>query len=85
MRGVISSVEFAPATLGAVIEKYLNSDEFRSKSRGTQISYRSVLDRLKQIAGRCLIADLRERHVREIRSRFQAASVADLYLNVSDI
>jgi integrase len=73
------AIAFAPATLGSVIEKYLASEEYQSKSRNTQRIYRRVLDRLKEIAGRGLIADLREHHVRQIRQRFlPATALADL-------
>jgi len=73
------AIAYAPATLGSVIEKYLASEEYQSKSRNTQRIYRRVLDRLKEIAGRGLIADLREHHVRQIRQRFlPATALADL-------
>src|SRR6516162_9319102 len=67
-------IAYAPATLGAVIERYLASEEYQSKSRNTQRIYRRVLDRLKEIAGRALITDLREHHVRVIRQKFLPAT-----------
>jgi integrase len=73
-----NNVAFGPHTIGSVIEQYLGSEEFQSKAIGTRKSYRRVLDHLKEIAGRGLIADLQERHVREIRKRFSATSTADL-------
>jgi integrase len=73
------ALAYAPATLGGVIEKYLASEEYQSKSRNTQRIYRRVLDRLKEIAGRGLIYDLREHHVRQIRQRFlPATALADM-------
>src|SRR5262249_34077379 len=72
------NVAFAPATLGAVIEHFLASDAFKSKAPITRKIYRRILDRLKEIAGRGLIADLQEKHVRKIRERFlPATSIAD--------
>jgi integrase len=61
-------------TLGAVIEKYLASDGFTSKAHHTRRQYRRLLDRIKEICGRALITDLREDHVRQIRSRFLPAT-----------
>jgi enterobacteria phage integrase len=72
-----TNVAFGPGTLGQVIEKYLASDEFARKATSTKTVYRKLLDELKEIAGRGLMADLRERHIREIRKRFAAKSVAD--------
>jgi hypothetical protein len=71
------AIAYPPATLGGVIEKYLASGDYQAKSRNTQRVYRRVLDRLKEIAGRGLIADLREHHVREIRKRFLPATERD--------
>jgi hypothetical protein len=71
-------IAFGPATVGFVIEKYLSSADYTSKARGTQRHYRVALDRLKEICGRALIADLQERHIRQIRPRFTATSKADL-------
>jgi integrase len=65
-----AKVAFGPNTLGFVIEKYLASESFKSKAPNTQRQYRHVLDGIKEICGRALIADLREDHVREIRKRF---------------
>jgi hypothetical protein len=73
-----NNVAFGPNSLGAVIEKYLSSEEFQSKASGTRKKYLRVLDRLKEIAGRGLIVDLQEKQVREIRKRFLATSTADL-------
>ena len=61
-----------------MIEKYLASPDYTSKADGTRRHYRVVLDRLKEICGRALIADLQERYVRQIRQRFTATSKADL-------
>jgi integrase len=69
-----SNVAFGPNTLGAVIEKYIASEGFRSKAHHTRRQYRRILDRIKEICGRALISDLREEHVREIRSRFLPAT-----------
>jgi integrase len=78
IQGGRSNVAFAPATLGAVIEQFLDSDAFNSKAPITRRIYRRILDRLKELAGRGLIADLQEKHVRLIRQRFlPAKSVAD--------
>lgn len=68
------NVHFAPYTLGAVIEKWLASEAFTSKSSNTKRQYRRVVDQIKSLCGRALIADLREEHVREIRSRFLPAT-----------
>jgi integrase len=65
-----ANVAFGPNTLGFVIEKFLASEDFTSKANNTRRQYRQVLDRLKGICGRALIVDLREEHVREIRSKF---------------
>jgi enterobacteria phage integrase len=72
-----TNVAFGPGTLGQVIEKYLASDEFARKAASTKTVYRKLLDQMKGIAGRGLIVDLRERHIRDIRKRFAAKSVAD--------
>jgi integrase len=72
------NVHFAPHTLGWVIEKWLASEAFTSKSNKTQREYRRLIDRIKEMCGRALLADLREEHVREIRSRFLPATfIAD--------
>jgi integrase len=68
------NVAFGPNTLGAVIEKWLASDSFTSKAHHTRRQYRRILDRIKEICGRALVTDLREEHVREIRSRFLPAT-----------
>jgi integrase len=68
------NVAFGPNTLGAVIEKFLVSDDFTSKAHHTRRQYRRILDRIKELCGRALIGDLREEHVREIRSRFLPAT-----------
>lgn len=73
-----SNITFGPSTLGYVMEKYLASADFTSKAIGTQRHYRTSLDRLKEICGRALIGDLREKHIRELRKRFTATSKADL-------
>ncbi len=72
------NVTFGPNTLGHVIEKYLASADFTSKASGTQRRYGTSLDRLKELCGRALIVDLREKHIREVRTRFTATSKADL-------
>jgi integrase len=69
-----ANVAFGPNTLGSVIEKYITSDAFKSKAHHTKRQYRRILDRIKEICGRGLITDLREEHVREIRSRFLPAT-----------
>jgi integrase len=69
-----ADVAFGPYTLGSVIQKYIAAEDFRSKAHHTRRQYRRILDRLKEICGRALIADLREEHVREIRSRFLPAT-----------
>jgi len=78
-----TSIAYAPATLGGVIEKYLASDSklgFLRRSPNTQRVYRRILDRLKEVAGRGIIADLREDHVRQIRQKFlPSTSQADSY------
>jgi integrase len=68
---------FAPTTLGGVIEQYLSSSAFKSKAPVTRRIYRRILDRLSNVAGRGLIVDLREKHVRKIRQHFRSSSVAD--------
>jgi integrase len=68
------NVAFGPNTLGSVIEKYITSDAFTSKAHHTKRQYRRLLDRIKELCGRALITDLREEHVREIRSRFLPAT-----------
>jgi integrase len=72
------NVAFGPGTVGLVIEKYLISDDYKKKAPGTQQVYRVALDKLKEICGRALIADLQERYIRQIRQRFTATSKADL-------
>jgi integrase len=68
------NVAFGPHTMGAVIEKWLASEAFSSKAHHTKRQYRRLLDRIKELCGRALIVDLREEHVREIRSRFLPAT-----------
>jgi integrase len=72
------NVAFGPGTVGLVIEKYLAGADYASKAPGTRRHYRVALDKLKEICGRALIADLQERHIRQIRQRFTATSKADL-------
>jgi hypothetical protein len=72
-----NNIVFAPATLGYVIEQYIVSDKFTKRARSTRRIYRSLLDRLKEMAGGGLIADMREKHVRQIRKQFITASAAD--------
>jgi hypothetical protein len=76
------TIAYAPATLGGVIEKYLASNSklgFLRRSLNTQRVYRRILDRLKQVAGRGIIADLREDHVRRLRQEFlPSTSQADM-------
>jgi integrase len=71
-----NNIAFGPNTLGSVIEKYLGSEEFKSKAHNTRRQYRRILDRLKEIGGRGLIVDLREEDVRKIRKRFLPATFA---------
>ena len=73
-----SNVAFGPNTVGFIIEKYIASGDFTSKSPATIRVYRKILDRLKEICGAALIGDLQERHVREIRRRFTSTSRSDL-------
>jgi integrase len=73
-----ANVVFGPGTVGLVIEKYLASADYTSKAVGTQQVYRVALDKLKEICGRALLANLQERHIRQIRQRFPATSKADL-------
>jgi integrase len=72
------NVVCGPGTIGFVIEKYLAGGDYASKAPGTRRHYRASLDKLKEICGRALIADLKERHIRQIRQRFSATSKADL-------
>lgn len=72
-----SRVAFAPATLGYVIEQYLVSARFTNRADNTRRAYRPRLDQLKEMCGRALMKDLRERHVREVRKRFASTSAAD--------
>jgi integrase len=76
------TIACAPATLGGVIERYLASDSklgFVKRSLNTQRVYRRILDRIKEVAGRGIIAHLREDHVRQIRQKFlPSTSQADM-------
>jgi integrase len=73
------TIAYAPATLGGVIERYLASGEYQSKARNTRRIYRRILDRLKEVAGRGILADLGEHHVRKIRQHFlPSTSQADM-------
>jgi integrase len=69
-----ANVAFGPHTLGAVIEKWIATEAFISKAHNTKRQYRRVLEDIKRLCGRALIGDLREEHVREIRSRFLPAT-----------
>jgi integrase len=73
-----NNVLFADGTLGSVIDRYIASKELASKASATIRAYRGVLDQLKGAYGGARIADLRERHIREIRKRFPSTSRADL-------
>jgi integrase len=68
------NVAFGPNTLGYVIEKFIACDGFKRKAHHTRRQYRRILDRLKEIGGRGLMVDLREDHVRQMRSRFLPAT-----------
>ena len=62
-------VAFGPGTVGLVIEKYLASPDYTRKAAGTQRfidSPRSVERDLRP----ALLADLKERHIRQLRSAF---------------
>jgi integrase len=72
-----SNVYFAPATMGYVIGKYRASDKLAKRARSTRRSYGQLLDRLQDLCGAALIADLRERHVRALRKEFKAPSASD--------
>jgi integrase len=72
-----SNVAFAPATMGYVIAKYRASDKLAKRARSTQRSYGQLLDRLLDLCGTALIADMRERHVRALRKQFKAPSASD--------
>jgi integrase len=74
VRTTPGNVVFGPHTMGAVIEKWLASEAFASKAHHTKRQYRRLLDRIKELCGRALIVDLREEHVREMRSRFLPAT-----------
>jgi integrase len=68
------NIAFGPNTLGSVIEKWVDGDDFKSKADRTKRQYRRILDKIKEICGRALVNDLREEHVREIRARFLPAT-----------
>jgi integrase len=68
------NVRFAAHTLGSVIETWLASEDFRLKAPNTKRQYRHIVDQIKELCGRALIADLGEEHVREIRSKFMPAT-----------
>jgi integrase len=72
-----NNVVFGPGTLGYVIERYIASDNFTKRAKATQRIYRPLFDRLKQIGGGGLIADMCERHVRQISKQFPTLSAAD--------
>jgi integrase len=74
---VSNNIVFAPTTLGYVIEQYIVSEKFTKRALSTRRIYRPLLDRLKEMAGGGLIADMREKHVRQIRKLFATASAAD--------
>lgn len=76
------TIAFGPSTLGWVIEKWVGSPEFSHKAASTQSRYRLVLDIIRKRYGRGLLVDLRERHVRAIRSEFVSTSAADLSVTI---
>jgi enterobacteria phage integrase len=72
------NVVFADGTLGAVIDQYFVSKDFRSKAPATIRAYRPILIELRGAYGGGRMADLREDHIRKIRTRFTSTSRADL-------
>jgi integrase len=58
---------FAEGTLGWVIERFKESEDFTGTAAGTQEVYHRRLDWIKANWGRGQIADLEERHVRKMR------------------
>jgi integrase len=75
--GKRARVIFAATTLGGVIEQYISSKAFNLKAPATKRIYRRILDQLSLLAGRCLMIDLQERHVRKMRQHFRSSSLAD--------
>jgi integrase len=73
-----NSVVYADGTLGSVIDQYFVGKDFTSKAPATIRVYRKILSQLREAYGGARIADLRERHIREIRKRFPSTSRADL-------
>lgn len=76
-RRTAGNLRYGPKSLGHVIDRYIASDGFTKTSANTQRRYRPILEELKGYCGGALIADLRERHIREIRKRFASNSTAD--------
>jgi integrase len=71
-------VVHGPGTVGFVVDRYLASEAYITRSESTRRHYRVTLDQLRDICGRALIGDLKERHIRQLRQRFAASSTADL-------
>jgi integrase len=72
-----NNLRYGPKSLGYVIDRYIASADFTKTSASTQRRYRPILEELKSQCGGALIADLRERHIRELRKLFTSNSTAD--------
>src|SRR5262245_48619674 len=61
-----NNVVYADGTLGSVIDQYFVSKDFTLKAPATIRVYKRILIQLREAYGGGRIADLRERHIREI-------------------
>lgn len=68
---------FQRDTFGALIEAYCTSPEFRMLKASTQRVRRRVLDKLKEKHGHKLAADMKPKHVRELRNEGSTAHASN--------
>jgi hypothetical protein len=73
-------VRFLPGSLGWAIERFMTSEEYNRRARGTRLQDQRLLDELRASFGTGMLRDLRDRHVKIIRNHFRekhSAAVAD--------
>jgi integrase len=80
-----AKVSFLPGSLGLAIERFLESDEFKSRATSTQRYSRRLLDELRRRYGAGLLRDLSQKWVKIIRDQMREAfspSTADVAVSL---
>lgn len=83
MLGARTKRSTAPHTVGALIDTYLRSQEFQSRSDGTQRAYGFGLKRVREELGNAPVDRVERAHVREIvNNRIEGNGSRNLFLAV---